>query len=258
MGFFNTVFRSKKQKAHSARPPSPDKRMYTLSRPLLVEPFAEIDQVTLAINNARLFAQLESSIETQRRLYGDLSHDAWRELLQARSDLAYRSTERGVRKLPLAAHAFLPGTPAAQAFTLGEMTVGEALPDGRVPVAVPVRSANDDIIGVIDTYKLPTSGAWSADELALLREVADRLGSALESAQFYYNIQQQAAREQLTRELTDEMRASIDMEAILRTAVESLGRAIGAPRTYVRLLPPRAVADDVAVTDEAQIMRGDE
>jgi len=43
MGFFNTVFRSKKQKAHSARPPSPDKRMYTLSRPLLVEPFAEIN-----------------------------------------------------------------------------------------------------------------------------------------------------------------------------------------------------------------------
>ena len=57
------------------------------------------DQIAVAISNARLFAQLQRSLETQRQVFGDLSREAWARLLRERPDLGYRSTERGVIRI---------------------------------------------------------------------------------------------------------------------------------------------------------------
>ena len=209
------------------------------------------DQVALAINNARLFEQLERSLETQRQLYGDLSRDAWRALLQARPDLAYRSTERGVFKLTHAGETApleavnRAASVVAQAFAAGELVAGKSrvasegraasVADEWVPLAIPVRLPNGDIIGVIDTYKSAANGDWTPDEQALLREVVERLGSALESAQFYYEIQQQAAREQLTHAITTRIRRSLDVEMVAQQAVQELQAALQAGAVTVRL-----------------------
>jgi len=191
------------------------------------------DQVAMAIGNARLFAQLQQSLEMQRQAYGEIDREAWRQLLSERGDFNYRSTTRGVFKIagdvwPLECeHVLRQGDVFAG--------VDSTYPD-QYRLAVPVRIPSGDIVGVIDTYKEAAEGAWTPDEQALLQEIAERLGSALESAQFYYESQRRAAREQLTREITDEMRRSIDIENILRTVVTSLGQAVGAPRTYIRLM----------------------
>jgi len=191
------------------------------------------DQIAVAISNARLFAQLQRSLEAQRRVYGELSRDAWVQLLRERPDLGYRSTERGVIRIE--GDALRPG--ALKALKMGSLVEGDVAEDAeRIPLVVPIKSPAGQIIGTIDTYKPASKGEWTEDERALLSEVSERLGSALESAQFYYESQRRAAREQLTREISGEMRQSIDMEAILRAAVTSLGQALGAPKTYIRLM----------------------
>jgi GAF domain-containing protein len=44
------------------------------------------DQVSMAINNALLFEQLQTSIDSERRAYGDISRTAWNEIIKEEQD----------------------------------------------------------------------------------------------------------------------------------------------------------------------------
>ncbi len=54
------------------------------------------DQVAVAISNARLFQQAQESLEAQRRAYGELSHQAWRDLLRGRPNLGFLRNRQGI------------------------------------------------------------------------------------------------------------------------------------------------------------------
>ncbi len=63
------------------------------------------DEVAVALDNARLFAESQQALEAAGRAYGETSLQGWAEMARARPDLAFRSDERGV-------------TPAAQIWRL--------------------------------------------------------------------------------------------------------------------------------------------
>jgi nitrate/nitrite-specific signal transduction histidine kinase len=54
------------------------------------------DQVAVALENARLFADAQEALEATRRAFGEMSRRAWEETLRARPELGFRSDERGV------------------------------------------------------------------------------------------------------------------------------------------------------------------
>jgi GAF domain-containing protein len=189
------------------------------------------DQVAVALENARLFAEREQALETAQRAYGDLSRQAWREMLQTQSRLAYRSDEHGI------ADAGDVWRPEMERVLQTGRTVrggrGEAA-EGQRTLTVPIK-VRGEIVGVLDTYKPAEAGDWTAEEIALLESIAEQLDPALESARLYQDTQRRAAREQTIRQVTERMRRAVDVEAILQNTVTELARAMGAPRAYVRL-----------------------
>jgi GAF domain-containing protein len=118
----------------------------------------------------------------------------------------------------------------------GKRTVqGDGTGDGeKLPLVVPIK-VRDDVIGVLDTYKPAEAGEWTSEEITLLETLADQLGEALESARLYQDTQRRAAREQLTREITDKMRRATSIEDIVRTAVDELFGTMRTSRAFVRL-----------------------
>jgi GAF domain-containing protein len=80
-----------------------------------------------------------------------------------------------------------------------------------------------------------TPAEWTDAETTLLEAFAAGLEQTLESAQLFHETQRRAAREQAIRQVTERMRAAVDIEAILQTTVAELTRALGVPRAYVRL-----------------------
>jgi GAF domain-containing protein/HAMP domain-containing protein len=95
---------------------------------------------------------------------------------------------------------------------------------------------------------------WSADDRALLQAVAERLAHKAENLRLFEEIQQQATREQLTRQITEKMRHTPDVDTIIETGLQELAKALSVSRTYVKLTPriepferpadPGAAADD--------------
>ncbi|MFN2152086.1 MAG: hypothetical protein ACK2T5_10855, partial [Anaerolineales bacterium] len=96
----------------------------------------------------------------------------------------------------------------------------------------------DQVIGVIKAHKPKNQGGWASDEITVMENLSNQLSVALESARLYQDTQQQAAREQLTGEVTSRIRETLDIETILKTTSEEIRKALNLPEVVIRLGGP--------------------
>jgi len=194
------------------------------------------DQIATAINNARLFRQVEESVEVERRAYGELAGQAWANLLRAQTGLGFVSNRQTVG-------------PAGEAWTSHMQTALESGQTVRgqdaAAVAIPIK-VRDRVIGVIDGRKRDGSGQWTQEEIALMQTLAEQSAVALESARLYQDTQHRAAREQLAAQITARMRESLDVDRVLQIAAREFGETLGASEVKIRL-----TADDRRSTPQS-------
>jgi len=185
------------------------------------------DQVAVALDNARLYAESQAALETARRAYGELSQQAWAELLRARTEWNYRYAQRTVTPTQDNLRPEM-----LQALQTGQSTQGDGT--GEPALAVPLK-VRDSVIGVLHFRKGATGTAWTPEEQALLKTLADRLAQTLESARLYQDTQRRAARERTINTVTARIRGVPTVNAILQRTVEELGRTFGASRASIRV-----------------------
>jgi len=80
-----------------------------------------------------------------------------------------------------------------------------------------------------------TPGPFPESALRLYEMLSDQAAVALERAQLLDEAQRRATREHLVAEITARVRASMDVDTILQTAVRELGTALGTDRAFVQL-----------------------
>ena len=183
------------------------------------------DQVAMAVSNAQLLQQVEASAEAERRAMGELSREAWLNLLQSRQDLGFY--DDGTTVAP-AAEVWRPEMDVA--FNAGRQALNE---DGST-LALPLR-VREQVIGVIDGRKADGT-AWSAEEIGLLQTLTEQLSTALESAQLYNESQSAAVREQLFSQVSERIRQELDLEAVLKTSVDQIQQVLGLEQATIRLV----------------------
>jgi GAF domain-containing protein/HAMP domain-containing protein len=196
------------------------------------------DQVAVAIDNARLFAESQAALEAVRRAYGELSRQAWGDLLRSRPDWGYRYTRQSV--MP-AAGEWRPEM--LQAEQIGQSVQSSQLAeeggaDGSA-LAVPLQ-VRDQVVGVLGFRKEEDGAVWTASEVALLETLVEQLGQALESARLYRDTQRRAAREQAISEVSARIGESLDLERVLMSAASEMRQALGLDDLVVRLVEPEA------------------
>ncbi|MFC1936607.1 GAF domain-containing protein [Chloroflexota bacterium] len=187
------------------------------------------DQVSMAINNAILFEQLQESLEAERRAYGEINRSAWRTLITANKSWGYRFQ---AGSLISSRGEWAPEMiQAAQTAHIIEDQDQE-----RPTLALPI-TVSDEVIGAIRLTKPKDSIKWSEDEIDLMKTLTDRLSQALESARLYQETQRRAAQEQLTSEITTKIRQSLDIDHVLRTAVQEFGEIFDAEEVVFNIYP---------------------
>lgn len=167
------------------------------------------DQVALAIDNARLLAEAEERVQEIRSLLRHESGEGWRQLTRARPGWRYVYGSR-------------EETPED----------GESMGEDGAQLTMPLQ-IRDLVVGKLD-LKLGDR-SLTPEEETLIRDVLDQAGQALESARLFQETQRRAARERLVAEITAKVRASSDVEGVMRTAVRELGKVMGANRALVQL-----------------------
>jgi GAF domain-containing protein/HAMP domain-containing protein len=172
------------------------------------------NQIALAINNAKLFQQAQQSLAAVQRAYGELSQKAWAGMLQVRPQLGYYCDASGV-------------TPLAER--------PDARQDGDLPeVSIPVM-VRGQVIGSISAHKPGEAGGWTAEEFTLMQAMTEQLSVALENARLHQETQHRATRDRLIGQVTSQVRQSLDLETVLRTAVDQIQQALRLEKVAIRL-----------------------
>jgi GAF domain-containing protein len=187
---------------------------------------AMADQVAVALDNARLFAASQEALEAERRAYGEVSRQAWGQMLRARHELRYVCDSQDTVR-PIAGQ---PQPEMVQA-----VQEGHAVQVGQSALAMPLK-VRDQVLGAIRLRKRDEVGAWTEEEVRLMETIADQLGLALESARLHQDTQRRAARERLAGEITTRMRETLDIDTVLQTAIREIGEALGMAEVEVRML----------------------
>lgn len=183
------------------------------------------DEAAVAIDNARLFARSQAALEAERKSYGELTRRAWQQMLASRETWGYDYEGDNLRPAEGDWDAAM-----AQARQVGRRVTDAS--DARL--AIPIRE-RQEVVGVLGFEKMESDAVWSAEEIALLETLAERLGVALESARSYQETQKQATREQLIGAVTTRIRESLDIDHVLQTAVDQIREALGLHEAVIQL-----------------------
>ena len=213
------------------------------------------DQLAIALDNTRLIAESQQALKETQRAYGQINHSAWTDYLASKKDqhAVYRyglGDSKTSAELDLARRKVLTDGNSVQAPMGDQRTL-------LLPIMV-----RDQVIGVINFTKGPdgmpihehvdlenhpidplanqtraeiTPLFWNNEEVEMLNAIADQLGVALDSARLYAETRQLAERERIVDQVSSEMRASLEIDTVLETAVRELRDALGLAEVEVRL-----------------------
>lgn len=171
------------------------------------------DQFSLAIDNARLLSDMETIIDQSQQTSDMRAHISWKELTHRKSPV-YQYTPLAVQKIGL--------VPERRDET------------GALSVPIQLRGKN---IGKIHLKRRSGSGVWLAQEQAMVHEVATQVALALENARLLEDAQSRASRERSLGEIAARISAAVDVEAILRTTAQEVGKILGDSEVAVQLNP---------------------
>jgi GAF domain-containing protein/HAMP domain-containing protein len=191
------------------------------------------DQIAVALENARLFQQVQSSTEVASELTRRLTHEGWSQLETQAKASGYVFAKGKVE--PATKRDWLPAMNRA----LVTRQMVQYHPDeyqgqpGNATVSIPL-VLRDEVIGVIG---LERSGdtPWTEDELISLQAVSEQITLALDAARLARETERAAWRDQMVSESTARVWSSAEIDEVMRTAVSQLGNRLQASEVVIRL-----------------------
>lgn len=181
-----------------------------------------------AIENVILLSQMQESLTRLEKYQEEDVVRSWRMALARRNErLDYVYDRLTIQPgLPEDLSQFVESHPPAQVETLEHA--------GAYWLMAPLR-VQQRHLGTL-TFESPHP--WTEDQRRLAETVVDQLGLALENARLLEDTRLSAQRERARGEIVGRVRGSVQIDAVLRSAVEELGKALQVERARIQLLPP--------------------
>jgi GAF domain-containing protein len=160
------------------------------------------NQIAVAIENARLFSQTRQALIESQTVYEDYVKQEWSRFVQQVEHSGY--SYDGIKAIPLS-----------------------AAPEETDPmtVQIPIKIRNV-VVGHVSIRANDPLRQWTQDEMGLVQAAAERAGLSIENVRLLGDAQRRAAKERTIGEITSRISGSNEMDSIMQTAVEELGRVL--------------------------------
>jgi GAF domain-containing protein len=178
------------------------------------------DQVSLAIENARLFDETRKALGESEAISRQIARESFGRLSVEQNLIGYQYNISGAR--PLETHMELTGIGKGK----GKQKQTET---SRVMVPIELRG---ETIGMLSVQS-PSLGVMSQDQIDLIKAVADRVALSAENARLFEETSRRAEREKMVSDITSKIRSANDPDIMIKTAMEELRNALGATRVEV-------------------------
>jgi GAF domain-containing protein/HAMP domain-containing protein len=183
------------------------------------------EQVSLAIDNTRLFEITRRSLAEAEALSRQYLHQAWNRLTREQKPVGFRYSGTGV--LPLEAPLQLT---APKGKNKRKKATSSAL---SIPITL--RGVTIGILAV----QLPLDRSWNQEQLDLVNSVAERVALAVENARLFEETTRRADRERTVVEITTKIRGTTDPQTMLTTTIEELKKVLGTNEIIIQPYIPQ-------------------
>jgi GAF domain-containing protein len=195
------------------------------------------DQLAVAIENARLFEQVQESLRELKELSQETTQRSWATFLaDARED--ERRYSYGPEPKALELHR---SRVAERVLSAGAMIVSTGKDGRQAFLAAPIVVRNE-IVGVLGVEP-DSSREWTQEDLALLQSIAERTALAVENARLYLQSQRAAERESLINNIASRLQRAPSLAMLLETATKELAEALGTDNVYAEISVDRPIAE---------------
>ncbi|MBN1679645.1 MAG: GAF domain-containing protein [Anaerolineae bacterium] len=186
------------------------------------------DQISIAIENAALFAESTARMADIENLNRMLTQSAWQDIVRL----------KGPETLQAAVGQAVSeedGWSELQVDAMRARQITERFDGDIVVFAVPIL-LRDEVLGAIE-WQIPR-GRYTRNVRQTALELTARLALTADNIRLLEQSQRVAQREVLVNQISSKFLAMTDVDHILRTAVRELGLALRVPTTSIRLISP--------------------
>lgn len=173
-------------------------------------------QVSLAIENARLFDETRSALTKAEAVSRQFTREAWGRLHTEQNLLGYRYNLTGASPLEELVEPMGTGN-------------GKKMEAGQIVVPIELRG---ELIGKL-VVQSPAEKVLSQDQIDIIKAVAERVALSAENARLFEETTRRAERERLVSDITGKIRSGTDPQLMIQTAMDELRKALGASRVEV-------------------------
>lgn len=176
------------------------------------------DQISIAIETARLFEKSEKALAEAETLSRQYTQRGWNRADGNGQILGYRYTVSGAE--PLQAPEVL-AAPKEVTLETGE----------NATLTLPIQ-LRGEAIGLLN-IRVPRKEFWKQDELKIVQAVAERVAIAADNARLYEESQRRAEKERTLGIISEKLSKEVNLENIFRTALQELGQLVPGSEVFI-------------------------
>ena len=180
--------------------------------------------VSIAIQNAKLYEQMERSLTEAEAASKQYFRENWKRLAEITSISGYRYAAGSASRI----------TDAEEANS--ELAEGK----DRKQILVPIVIRGQEV-GEL-SVQIPKEENIKADQMDLIRAVAERVAVIAENARLFDETSRRAQRERMVTDITTKIRETNDPQVMIETAIKELREALNVSR--VEIVPQKNISPD--------------
>jgi GAF domain-containing protein/HAMP domain-containing protein len=205
------------------------------------------DQLATAIGRTRLLQQVETNLLELERTYGEFTKQSWKAAGAGEpQNVGYKFNN--IRMEPFTEIPKEAKIAIEKGITVASEESGQKQDEGQL-AAIPIR-LRGQVIGVVNVR---FQGRHTPQRtIAMIEQAADRLATALENARLIEETRQRAQRDSLISGFSNRVRATLDLEAVLKTAAQEIQQVFQLKEAEVRLGISKAPEAGDEIQDKAR------
>ncbi|MGB8980434.1 MAG: GAF domain-containing protein [Anaerolineales bacterium] len=182
------------------------------------------NQVSIALENARLLTETRAALAQVQEVYNAFTHAEWSRTITKIEQPGFRYQTGRIEML----ENEIQTPEVISAVQTGEVTTNQTdgSRDRRATVTVPVK-LRGEVIGILHVESSDMVKQWQDDEISLVQAVAERAALAMENARLFQEARRRAAKERLISEASARISGAFNIESILQTTAEELEHVLG-------------------------------
>jgi len=174
------------------------------------------DQVSLAIQNARLFDQSRKTVTEAESIQRQYLRESWKRIPEEENFVGYRYSAVGATPL--------------------EANAEESIATPTISVPIMLRG---ELIGAL-SVQTPQKERISKDQMDLVKAIAERVALSAENARLFNETSRRAERERIVADISAKIGSSFQTQNILRTAAKELSELLEQADVIIKLEPPKS------------------